>query len=903
MDQNLNKILEASKRYYEITDDNIVGVGYGFKKINGSYTGEKSIIFTVEKKLDISDLDKDKIIPKKIKLEDGSEIRTDVVQGTYTIVPATCADEISPPTNRQKTRPLKGGISISNYDTLSEYVGTLGFIGLDSDTLSIVGVTNAHVIIEDQFLASEKQEGGVASSALGNRIVQPNELGNSNESNEIGIVKRYLPIKNDGYNYADVALFTLKKEDIDEASTSQEGIDYSFWLPFASTEEINDLLNTNPDLYFSGRTSGARGESDIKLKINQLGLNAYMNYNLQGNLSLVDFSNCIQFYAYDYSVEGNPQVNCAINYGDSGSALVAEIDGIRKIIGLIFAAQTNQDGEIVGGLANRIDDISDLIGVSYWDGDLDFPVDNTENSEVLLVPNLDNRPFIENGDKKFWQVGFLNSPTPTPTGTQTATPTASPTTTPTGTPTSTPTITQTSTPTSTLNVNFDPNYVVRVSSSGSTSYLINAVDRNGIISNGNNSVLNFYSGSRVRFEINAPGHNFYIKTINSVGSSNQVSGVVNNGTDNGVIDWVVPDVSSSTSFYYNCEYHSSMSGLISVVPLASVDVTRPLFNSSSFSGYPETLPEGVSRSEVAIPEPYLTYLNQAITRWSNYIKFNPAVYDAIKTYYVDNGYGIFNGINLDQTCLGPGSQYNGFLLYNDPTSNTIAYCGVSSWWNIFASNDVQLNTDTLYFAINDRWRNYYTEQEWVDILTHELGHGLGIGQFWASWINQVDTNNDGSPDPQGAVPPVNNFLDGAAYSHCRDGYRKTINNNVNYSNVPVEDFGGSGTNNAHFENNYRSSSYVGSNGVAYPGLLNELMLGTIVDGGIMKISPVSLGILKDFGYQEVNPGNNEGFVHLDSGASSILVSEKLGRTFKRIKLHNCCDTGEIPECKGTIILK
>jgi hypothetical protein len=30
-------------------------------------------------------------------------------------------------------------------------------------------------------------------------------------------------------------------------------------MPFASTLEINNLLNSNPELYSSGRTTGAKG--------------------------------------------------------------------------------------------------------------------------------------------------------------------------------------------------------------------------------------------------------------------------------------------------------------------------------------------------------------------------------------------------------------------------------------------------------------------------------------------------------------------------------------------------------------------------------------------------------------------------------------------------------------------
>ena len=401
----------------------------------------------------------------------------------------------------------------------------------------------------------------------------------------------------------------------------------------------------------------------------------------------------------------------------------------------------------------------------------------------------------------------------------------------------------------------------------------------------------------MRFEVNAPGHNFYIKNVNSTGTSNLASGAINNGTDSGIIEWTVPEVSSPTTFYYNCQYHSSMSGSISVNPLAAVDVTRPLFDFSSFSGYPAILPNGVSRGQVSISEPYLTYVHEAIARWSNYIKFDPAVHDAIKSTYPN-----FQGIILNQDCYGVGDDRNGFLLYNDPSDNAIASCGIYSLWNIDGVNDVKYNAAQIVITINSSFQNQLTDEEWVDVLTHELGHGLGIGQLWASWINDLDWTGDGIPDA-GAVPPVGFFLDGGAYVNCKEGYKKVTRNGINYAKIPLEDIGGQGTASGHFENNYRSASYASSGGVSYPGIQNELMLGSLVGGGNMRISALTLGALVDFGYQEVNPGNNEGLVNLATGGSSILTGGTLAGGLKKIKLHDCCDTSARPKVFGTVNLK
>ncbi len=361
MEPNLDKaLLDKIKQYYESTDDNIVSVGFGFKNRNGSYTQEKTLVFTVRKKINKESglINGSKLIPPFIKINEELTLKTDVIQGSYSVMTSLngCVeDDLNPPTNRNKIRPIKGGLSISNYNVLSDSAGTMGFIAVDRTNDSLVGVTNAHVIVDDQFLASDRNQLFKGSNVLSHDIVQPNEFNNSSLENSIGIVKRYLPVTDNGYNYADVALLTVKKQDLDESiSIMQEGLNYDFWLPFASTEEINSLLTANPDLYFSGRASGARGEGDIKLKVSELGVVAYLDLDLQDTSATVDFADCIKFYAVDSS-NNNQQINCPVNIGDSGSALVAEIDGIRKIIGIVFAAQYNETtGEIISGLAKPI---------------------------------------------------------------------------------------------------------------------------------------------------------------------------------------------------------------------------------------------------------------------------------------------------------------------------------------------------------------------------------------------------------------------------------------------------------------------------------------------------------------------------------------------------------------------
>jgi hypothetical protein len=822
MEQDLNqKIVEKINHYYESTDSNVVGVGYGFKKSKGSLTGKQSIIFTVKEKKNISELNTEDILPSTIEVN-GVNIETDVVVGSFKSIASACEGSFAAPSNNSRFRPIMGGVSIENFEESAALgYGTMGLLAVDSNTNSVVGLTNGHVIIKDQFICSDRSFSFLRENSYNQNIVQPE---NGSISDTVGKVKRYLPLKNNGYNYADAAIFTIKKEDITSSgSINQVGFIYNTPLQFATTQELNDLISINPNCFFSGRTSGARGEGDIKLKIQQINASAYIDYNLQGVSNTVDFANCIEFYAQDSSISGNPTINCAVNPGDSGSVLVADLYGTRKVIGLIFAAKFDPaTGAITAGLANRIDDVASLIQISSWNGNIGSLLESdVDASETHVEPGLDSREYIDVNGKRFWQVGIVDNGN-----------------------------------NSIINNNFNPHFIIKVSNNGS-AYQMSGRDKSGELS-GNNPTLSFYSGSRVRFEVNSPSHPFLLSITGGV--SSQVNGI-NSGIRVGVIDWTVP---SSGIISYRSELDNSIGNSVSLSSLQVKDSARPLFNRSSFS---------------IVPQPYRNYLNQAVDRWEQYIRFNPLVWDAIKAN--SSFSSLFNGIYL---------LSNGLEMFNDNTDGTIAYCGIYNYWDLVTtSSSVKFNAINIQLGINQAYEYYYTPAEWVDVLTHELGHGLGIGIFW---IPELQTS--------GSVPPSNHFLSGSAYLNCRSGYRQVINNAVGYNKIPLEDFGSSGTAGGHWENSFRSADYPYSDNVLYPGLINELMIGYINEGGNMRISPISIGALKDFGYEELNPGNHEGYVHLINSSSRPVSS--LECLPPKSKLSGCCLTHSVPKKVGETFL-
>ncbi len=102
--------------------------------------------------------------------------------------------------------------------------------------------------------------------------------------------------------------------------------------------------------------------------------------------------------------------------------------------------------------------------------------------------------------------------------------------------------------------NNDDSY--QVSNNGASSYQLN-----GTV----NPDLTLIRGKTYRFNVSAPGHPFWIKTIRSTGTGNAyASGISGNGTSQGVLSFTVP-TDAPDRLYYNCEFHMSMTGTINIV--------------------------------------------------------------------------------------------------------------------------------------------------------------------------------------------------------------------------------------------------------------------------------------------------------------------------------------------------
>jgi len=197
-----------------------------------------------------------------------------------------------------------------------------------------------------------------------------------------------------------------------------------------------------------------------------------------------------------------------------------------------------------------------------------------------------------------------SDPTPTPTATTStdANPTPTPTASsssdfnPSPTPTATPQLTQgTATPTpsislsssNTPSISFSPTNTPSISVSISQSssadanpydviYTVGNIGSTSYTINGSaNPNFTLVRGASYLFNINSPGHPFWIKTVNSTGTGNAYNnGVTNNGTDSGQIIFNVP-LDAPSILYYACQFHSSMNGTMIVdSPVSTLEIVE-----------------------------------------------------------------------------------------------------------------------------------------------------------------------------------------------------------------------------------------------------------------------------------------------------------------------------------------
>jgi hypothetical protein len=232
-------------------------------------------------------------------------------------------------------------------------------------------------------------------------------------------------------NNSDAALFSLYCTASGGAtiinftsSFQQVGLTYTSSMPFASTAEIDDLINNNYEFYSSGRTTGPKGSPDTLCPLRFLSYTAFpISYPLQGVPTLSYFTDIIAYVKPDDSssyspstVNANTQV-CPYPVwgGDSGSTLIAKIGSTWKIIGLVFAGNGIPYNPSVTGLpyqvassigfACRIDQVASQLGIKAWTGSAAPVVDHNAIIYRTISGSNSNKTLNCSGST-YWQVGL-----------------------------------------------------------------------------------------------------------------------------------------------------------------------------------------------------------------------------------------------------------------------------------------------------------------------------------------------------------------------------------------------------------------------------------------------------------------------------------------------------------------
>jgi hypothetical protein len=384
------------------------------------------------------------------------DLSTVFLPGTYTNL-----------ANRQTTRPLKGGVSITSTSKCPPYgpgsMGTMGLVCQDSASGALVGLTNNHVVIRDAFYTSQRtytnpqNEFDLTDSSntiQGDFVYQTGEITPTNPTvnpggaEEIGRVMRYVPIYTSAsivanpslVNKVDGAIFSLYCTSstgatiIDFTSSFQQvGLTYTSSMPFASTAEIDDLINNNYELFSSGRTTGPKGSPSTLCPLRMYGYASFpIAYSLQGTPTLSYFTDVLMFVKPNDSSSFSPTTPLTsatlcpypVWGGDSGSTLIANIGGTWKIVGLVFAGngenynpQTGLPNVNIGGMiyplqvassigyACRIDQVASQLGIKAWTGSAAPVVDHSTIVYKTVSGSNSNKTLVCSGST-YWQVGL-----------------------------------------------------------------------------------------------------------------------------------------------------------------------------------------------------------------------------------------------------------------------------------------------------------------------------------------------------------------------------------------------------------------------------------------------------------------------------------------------------------------
>lgn len=332
MAANVNEIRETlgKARNELLLHRNVVATGIGFKSTGGETTTELSIICSVEKKLPVTELSSEDLVPSQVE-----GVATDVVEtGRIRAFQA--------PT--EKFRPAPGGVSIGHYAITAGTLGCLVQRGGETFILS-----NNHVLANSN------------DASRGDVILQPGPYdGGNNPADQIATLEDFIPIQftspeppsDCGFAGAVMAMLNagaslLGSETrfrIVRATPVGNLVDAAIARPLNVADVKDEILGIGQ---IAGVTSAQLGASVQK--------SGRTTGYTQDIISQTDVTVNVQYGNQIAQFTDQLLAGPMSQGGDSGSAV---LDNEKNLVGLLFA------GSETTTIINRIEHVFDALNVS-----------------------------------------------------------------------------------------------------------------------------------------------------------------------------------------------------------------------------------------------------------------------------------------------------------------------------------------------------------------------------------------------------------------------------------------------------------------------------------------------------------------------------------------------------------
>lgn len=421
----------------------VVAIGLGKKIIGGVQTDIIGITFGVK----IKEANPENMLPTSIDI-DGVMYITDVVEiGEVSFSSCPVGPIVTEPEPYIHSGMLIHTVHRDNTSQtdLTLTSGTLGIVAYHPGRNVLVGITAAHLLSDPSRPSTPNREaytnhntgsmasGGSPNFNYGYGYTNSTDFFNFNDRTmKLGYYSplKVEPITNPNrFNQVDACLlyFDTSKSVSpiipDTAGTSFEISPYynPSWksynvkgipeitspMPFATTAELNALITNPPSQVSStGFGTGVKHGAECGLKIDAIGVTTSFTTNLLPTTGLpgtVYFDNLISF---SRALPSTPSV---VGYGDSGASLIAKINNVWKIIGLVIGG-TSPSGVNQTGYACRIDKVAEELEIEAWDGSIK-PLGTSYSSRgtpvpvYVIAPGINDSKKLNFGNRTYYQIG------------------------------------------------------------------------------------------------------------------------------------------------------------------------------------------------------------------------------------------------------------------------------------------------------------------------------------------------------------------------------------------------------------------------------------------------------------------------------------------------------------------